>query len=79
MSLAAIDWHPSRRRTVAVSPLRNLSVDERTACSGTPFAARVLLWDFGDLIKPLLMLEVAPPLCRPLVSVCAGVLFCLFC
>ena len=57
MSLAAIDWHPKRQGMLAVSPVRNLTFDERTNLSGRPFTSYILLWYFVDLIHPQLMLE----------------------
>jgi len=57
MSLACIDWHPSRKAMLAVSPIRNLSFDDRNSRAGRPVLAHVLLWDFADLIHPQIMLE----------------------
>lgn len=57
MSLNAIDWHPTQKGMLAVSPTRNLNFDEKTALSGKSHNSYILLWDFVDLIHPQLLLE----------------------
>mmetsp|Transcript_8856 Transcript_8856/g.20642 ORF Transcript_8856/g.20642 Transcript_8856/m.20642 type:complete len:899 (+) Transcript_8856:224-2920(+) len=57
MSISAIDWHPTRKGMIAVSPTRNLSFDERVEQSGQAHTAHILLWDFIDLIHPQIMLQ----------------------
>lgn len=57
MSISAIDWHPTRKGMIAVSPTRNLSFDERVEQSGQAHTAHILLWDFVDLIHPQIMLQ----------------------
>ncbi|CAM9752810.1 unnamed protein product, partial [Phaeothamnion confervicola] len=56
-ALAAIDGVPGRRGVVAVAPVRDSDFDERTRTSGHVERAFVLLWDFADLIHPVLKLE----------------------
>ena len=57
MSLAAVDWHPKRRRMIGVAPVRNLTFDARVDQSGKAVTAYILIWDFVDLIHPQLMLQ----------------------
>ncbi|KAG5188083.1 hypothetical protein JKP88DRAFT_287774 [Tribonema minus] len=56
-ALSAVEWVPRRRGMLAVSPVRNLTFDERAKLSGQVEAAFVLIWDFTDLITPVLKLE----------------------
>ncbi|CAM9349970.1 unnamed protein product [Ectocarpus sp. 12 AP-2014] len=49
--MSAIDWLPKRNGCVAVSAVKNVNFEERVD------NAYVLLWDFADLIHPMLKLE----------------------
>ncbi|CAM9322205.1 unnamed protein product [Laminaria digitata] len=55
--MAAIDWLPKRNGCVAVSAVKNVNFDERVQLSGQVDNSYVLLWDFADLIHPMLKLE----------------------
>ncbi|CAM9222449.1 unnamed protein product [Ectocarpus fasciculatus] len=62
--MSAIDWLPKRNGCVAVSAVKNVNFEERVQLSGQAREAQiivdnayVLLWDFADLIHPMLKLE----------------------
>ncbi|CAM9831714.1 unnamed protein product [Scytosiphon promiscuus] len=55
--MSAIDWLPKRNGCVAVSAVKNVNFDERVQLSGQVDNSYVLLWDFADLIHPMLKLE----------------------
>jgi hypothetical protein len=55
--LKSIDWHPTSKKTVAVSCVDNVSFDEKVASSGRAAKAYVLIWNFSDLIHPQLVLQ----------------------
>lgn len=51
-AIVCMDWMPKMQGMVAVSPVRNISFDQRVVISGQTFPAYVLLWDFRQLVKP---------------------------
>ena len=57
--LSAIDWMPKMQGMVAVSAVRNISFDERSALSGQVYNSHILLWDFRQLVRPYLLMQSA--------------------
>lgn len=55
--LPAIDWMPKNQGIVAVSAVRNLTFDERIPISGQTHLSYILIWDFRQLVRPLLLLQ----------------------
>lgn len=56
-SISSIDWLPKANGIVAVSTVRNLSIDSRLIVSGYDCSSYILIWDFRQLVKPILILE----------------------
>ncbi|CAM9421958.1 unnamed protein product [Chrysoparadoxa australica] len=56
-ALSAIDWMPQAKGMVAVSAVKNLTFDQRIQVSSQVDSAFILLWDFKDLIHPMLKLQ----------------------
>lgn len=57
--LSAIDWMPKMQGMVAVSAVRNISLDERSSLSGYVYTSHILLWDFRQLVRPYLLMQSA--------------------
>lgn len=56
-ALAAIDWVPKRQDMLAVSAVRNLNYDKRSTLSGQSNLSYILLWDFRQLVRPVILME----------------------
>lgn len=56
-ALAAIDWVPKRQDMLAVSAVRNLNYDKRSTVSGQSNLSYILLWDFRQLVRPVILME----------------------
>jgi len=56
-ALVAIDWLPKTQGMLAVSAVRNVSFEQRTALSGHTGLSYVLLWDFKQLVRPAALLQ----------------------
>lgn len=56
-ALAAIDWVPKRQDMLAVSGVRNINFDARSGVSGQSNMSYILLWDFRQLVRPVVLLE----------------------
>ena len=56
-ALVAIDWLPKSQGMLAVSAVRNISFEQRTATSGHTGSSYVLLWDFKQLVRPAALLQ----------------------
>ena len=56
-ALPAIDWMPKAQGMVAVSAVRNISFDQRIPILGQTHTSYVLLWDFRQLVKPLILMQ----------------------
>jgi len=57
--LSAIDWMPKMQGMIAVSAVRNISLDERSTLSGQVYTSHILLWDFRQLVRPYLLMQSA--------------------
>ncbi len=55
--IVAIDWLPKTQGMVTVSPLRNITFDQRAAVSGQTHTSHLLIWDFRQLVKPAAVLK----------------------
>jgi hypothetical protein len=55
-TIAAIDWLPREKGLVAVSPVRHVTFEQWVQASGHVAASHILIWDFQDLITPMLKL-----------------------
>ena len=56
-SIVAIDWLPKMQGMLTVSPVRNISFDQRAAVSGMTTTSHLLIWDFRQLVKPAAVLS----------------------
>jgi len=56
-SIVAIDWLPKMQGMLTVSPVRNISFDQRAAVSGVTTTSHLLIWDFRQLVKPAAVLS----------------------
>lgn len=56
-AIAAIDWVPKVQGMVAISPVRNITFDERAAVSGQTTSSHILIWDFRQLVRPQLIMQ----------------------
>ena len=56
-ALVSLDWMPKMQGMVAVSAVRNISFDQRTTISGQTHTSHLLLWDFRQLVRPLVILQ----------------------
>jgi len=56
-ALVAIDWLPKSAGMLAVSAVRNISLDQRNAVSGAIHTSHLLLWDFRQLVRPAVLLQ----------------------
>ena len=56
-ALVAIDWLPKSQGLLAVSAVRNVTFEQRTALSGHTASSYVLLWDFKQLVRPAALLQ----------------------
>lgn len=56
-SLSCIDWMPKSQGIVAVSAVRNITFDQRVVTSGQNNTSYILLWDFRQLVKPIVLLQ----------------------
>ena len=57
MALVAIDGMPKAQGILAVSAVRNMSFDRRLASSGASFSSYILIWDFRQLVKPIILMQ----------------------
>lgn len=55
--LSCTDWHPRLKNIVTVSCMENITYDQRVELSGKPRSGYILVWNFGDLIHPEMVLE----------------------
>ena len=55
--IAAIDWLPKFAGYIAISPVKNIGFDQRLSTSGLTQTSHVLIWDFKQLVKPLLIMQ----------------------
>lgn len=56
-ALIAIDWLPKTQGMLAVSAVKNISFEQRTALSGHTSSSYILLWDFKQLVRPAALLQ----------------------
>ena len=56
-ALIAIDWLPKSQGVLAVSAVKNISFEQRTAMSGQTASSYILLWDFKQLVRPAALLQ----------------------
>lgn len=55
--LVAIDWVPNLPGLVAISVVDNVSFDTRTMSSGATKTSHLLVWDFRQLVKPVVYMS----------------------
>lgn len=56
-ALVAVDWLPKTQGMLAVSAVKNISFEQRTALSGQTSSSYILLWDFKQLVRPAALLQ----------------------
>lgn len=55
--IVAMDWLPKFSGYVAISVVKNIGFDQRLSTSGLSQTSHVLIWDFKQLVKPLLIMQ----------------------
>ena len=57
LSISHINWLPNSSNMLAVLPSRNTNFDTRLHVSGHAFSTHILIWHFGQLVKPHMILQ----------------------
>mmetsp|Transcript_7006 Transcript_7006/g.6284 ORF Transcript_7006/g.6284 Transcript_7006/m.6284 type:complete len:769 (-) Transcript_7006:8-2314(-) len=56
-ALICIDWMPKTQGILAVSTVKNFTFDRRVITFGQNSVSHILIWDFRQLVKPIVLLQ----------------------